>query len=218
MLMTSQHPALAKPIVLQINGLCFGYPQRPLFSHLTFGIPAGVSLVLGGDGSGKTSLLQILAGALPAQAGELQINGVSLKEAPNAYLARLFWADPRSDDLDQITALDYFERLHLRYPGFDVARVSDLTEGLALGPHLHKPLFMLSTGSKRKVWLAGAFAAGAAITLLDEPFAALDKPSIGFVTELLEEAAQHPTRAWVVAAYEAPAAVPLACVIHLPAS
>jgi energy-coupling factor transporter ATP-binding protein EcfA2 len=75
---------------------------------------------------------------------------------------------------------------------------------------------MLSTGSKRKVWLAGAFASGATVTLLDEPFAALDKASIGFVMELLEEAAHHPKRAWVLAHHEAPGAVPLAAIIEVP--
>ena len=74
---------------------------------------------------------------------------------------------------------------------------------------------MLSTGSKRKVWLAAAFASGAPVTLLDEPFAALDQASIGFVMELLQDAAQHPTRAWVLAHYEAPGEVPLAAIIEL---
>jgi energy-coupling factor transporter ATP-binding protein EcfA2 len=74
---------------------------------------------------------------------------------------------------------------------------------------------MLSTGSKRKVWLAAAFASGAAVTLLDEPFAALDKASINLVLELLQDAAIHATRAWVVADYEAPRGVPLALTISL---
>ena len=69
---------------------------------------------------------------------------------------------------------------------------------------------MLSTGSRRKVWLAAAFASGAALTLLDQPFAALDKVSMGVITELLQEAAGHPERAWVVADYVAPPGVPLA--------
>jgi ABC-type Mn2+/Zn2+ transport system ATPase subunit len=74
---------------------------------------------------------------------------------------------------------------------------------------------MLSTGTKRKVWLAAAFASGAAVTLLDEPFAALDKTSIGLVIALLQEAAQHPTRAWVVADYAPPQGVALALTIDL---
>lgn len=80
---------------------------------------------------------------------------------------------------------------------------------------MNKQLYMFSAGSKRKVWLAAAFASGAAVTLLDEPFAALDKASIGFVVELLEDAADHPERAWVIADYEAPGDVRLASVIDL---
>ena len=60
-----------------------------------------------------------------------------------------------------------------------------------------------------------AFASGAALTLLDMPFAALDKGSIRFVLALLEEAATHPARAFVVADYTAPAGVPLAGLIDL---
>jgi energy-coupling factor transporter ATP-binding protein EcfA2 len=76
---------------------------------------------------------------------------------------------------------------------------------------------MLSTGSKRKVWLAAALASGAAVTLLDEPFAALDQASINFVLELLADATEHPTRAWVMADYTAPEGVPLAAIIDLDA-
>jgi len=74
---------------------------------------------------------------------------------------------------------------------------------------------MLSTGSKRKVWLSAAFASGAAVTLIDEPFVALDKRSIDFLLELLQDVADHPARAWVVADYTAPAGVPLAAMVEL---
>ncbi|OYU42303.1 MAG: ABC transporter, partial [Burkholderiales bacterium PBB4] len=64
-------------------------------------------------------------------------------------------------------------------------------------------------------WLGAAVASGASLTLLDEPFAALDKASIGCVLDFLTEAAGHRTRAWVVADYQAPAGVPLAHTIDL---
>ena len=80
----------------------------------------------------------------------------------------------------------------------------DLVEGFALGPHVHKPLYMLSTGSRRKVWLTAALAAGTALTLLDEPFAALDMPSVRFLREALNDASRHASRAWVLADHEAP--------------
>jgi len=173
-------------------------------------------LIRGGDGCGKTTLLRLLAGELPAAAGQLQINGIRLADSTLAYQQQVFWADPRSEAFEQISALAYFESVRPRYTGFDDVLLDHLIDGLSLAPFLEKPLFMLSTGSKRKVWLAAALASGAAVTLLDEPFAALDKSSIRFLLELLEDASTHPTRAWVIAAYEAPCHVHLALDIELP--
>jgi ABC-type multidrug transport system ATPase subunit len=213
---SKEYPAGLPPAVLQADGLYFAYPQRPLFTNWSARIPPGITLVRGGDGVGKTTLLRLLAGALPAQAGQLQIHGIRLAEQPQAYRQEVFRADPRSEAHDQITPTDWFKSLARLYPGLDQRTWSDLVEGLGLGPHLEKPIYMLSTGSKRKVWLAAGFASGAALTLLDEPFAALDKTSTGFVMEMLEEAASHhPARAWVLADYTAPGDVSLAGVIDL---
>lgn len=208
-------PTSATPTLLQGEGLCFSYPQRVLLTHLSVCIAPGVTLVRGDDGSGKTTLLRLLAGELPAQAGTLQVNGVRLGDSAVGYRQQVFWADPCSDAWDQTTPTDYFKSLPQLYPRFDAQLVDELTAGLSLTPHLDKPLYMLSTGSKRKVWLAAAFASNAAVTLLDDPFAALDKASIGFVLDLLADAAAHPTRAWVLADYEAPGEVPLAAIIEL---
>jgi ABC-type multidrug transport system ATPase subunit len=174
-----------------------------------------VTWVKGGEGCGKTTLLRLLAGALPVDAGRLQVNDLVLATQPVAYRQQVFWADPKSEAFEQVTPIAYLASLHGLYPAFDDALLSTLTEGLALTPHLNKPLYMLSTGSKRKVWLTAALAAGAAVTLLDEPFAALDLASVRFVLALLTDAAQHPTRAWLLADHVAPAGVPLASVLDL---
>lgn len=157
----------------------------------------------------------MLAGELPAHAGALRVNDIRLGDQPVTYRQQVFWADPHSRVFDQMTPVDYFLSLHCLYSRFDAQVLDGLMEGLSLAPHLAKPLYMLSTGSKRKVWLAAAFTSGAAVTLLDEPFAALDKASVGFVMELLEDAAEHPARAWVVAHHEAPGKLPLAAIIDL---
>ena len=95
-----------------------------------------------------------------------------------------------------------------------------MIEGLSLAEFLDKPLYMLSTGSKRKVWLAAAFACNADVALLDDPFAALDKPSIRYVTEVLRGLALQTQRALVITGYDAPKYdapdyVPLAGLIDL---
>ncbi|SDY81251.1 ABC transporter [Collimonas sp. OK242] len=201
--------------ILQAVNLTFHYPEQKLFSNWSADIPAGITLVRGGDGRGKSSLLRLLAGDLPAQAGELQINDVRLHEQSDAYRRQVFWVDPRSEAFDQMTAHEYFASLHAAYPGFDDGLLPALTEGLSLTPHLDKQLYKLSTGSKRKVWLAAAFAAGATLNLLDDPFAGLDKASINFVVKMLNQVAGNPGQAWVIALYEAPEGVPLAAVVEL---
>lgn len=201
--------------MIRILKLDFSYPDRALFTGWSADILPGVTLVRGGDGCGKSSLLRLLAGQLPPDAGELQIHGLSLREAPGTYRAQVFFTDPRTEAFEALTPLQYFEAQRLRWPAFDDRLLDQLLDGLALDDQMGKQIYMLSTGSKRKVFLAAAFASGAALTLLDMPFAALDKASIACVTGLLEEASTHSTRAWVLADYAAPVGVRLAGVIDL---
>lgn len=211
-------PEPTSPVLLQLQGVGFHYPQQQVLVGLSACLAGGVVLVRGGDGRGKTTLLRLLAGDLPLQTGQLLLSGRCSATQPQAYRQQVYWIDPRSQAHEQITALQYFAQLRQRYPGFpgaDAPRLDELITGLSLAPHVDKPLYMLSTGSKRKVWLAGALAAGATLTLLDDPFAALDKPSIGFALQQLSVAARDPTRLWVLSGYEAPGQIPLAQVIDL---
>ena len=224
-ILRADNPSIEMPIIknsmpnqvtqLQVEGLCFAYPQRKLFSDFSACIGPGLTLVRGGDGTGKSTLLRLLAGALPAQGGQLRLGGVSLQSDRQAYQSQVFWVDPQSSTLDGVSARDYFKSLPGMYPCFDDSLVLELSQALSLTPHLAKPMYMLSTGSKRKVWLAAAFASGAALTLLDAPFSALDLASVRRVMALLEESARHPTQAWVLADHEAPDDLTLTQVIEL---
>ena len=208
----------AKITILQIEDLSFQHDStgsKTLFMDWSTHILAGVTLVSGGEDSGKTTLLRLLAGELTANTGELIINNISLRHQHQAYKQTVFWANPRNETFDQLTLSAYFESQKRNYASFDDALLADLIDGLSLTEHLHKNIYMMSAGSKRKVWLAAAFASGAAVTLIDEPFAALDMASIGFVKRLLSEAADHSSRAWVIADYEAPKGLKLAATVDL---
>jgi len=201
--------------LLQAHGLNFSYPGQTLFSDWSGEIVAGINLVRGGDGRGKTSLLQLLAGEVEAESGQLQIQDVFLHEQAAQYRRQVFWVDPRTEAFDQLGVQEYFSSVRGNYPQFDNVLLDNAIEGLGLTPHLHKQLFMLSTGSKRKVWLAAAFAAGAKINLLDDPFAALDKASIEFIVTRLNQFASESDRAWVLAMYVTPQGLPLSALIDL---
>jgi ABC-type multidrug transport system ATPase subunit len=204
------------PPVLSARDLEFAWPDGiPLWPILNLDIPPGVSLVQGAEGSGKTTLLKLLSGDLSPRNGRITIGDASLDAQPQTYRQRVFRTDPRSAALDGFTPNAWFDAMSRRYPDFRLAALPDLVEGFSLNAHVHKPMYMLSTGSQRKVWLCAALAAGTAVTLLDEPFAALDMRSIHFLKQCLQDAAQHPMRAWVLADHEAPEGLAMACTIQV---
>jgi translation initiation factor RLI1 len=166
-------------------------------------LPPGLVAVTGGERTGKTSFLRRLSGDLPALTDD---------EAPPADAQ---WLDLRLPTQDDETPQQVWEALRARSTQWNADLHQELIEALSLSPHLDKTLFMLSAGSRRKVALAGLLACGATVTCLDQPFAALDAASIRVVCDFLRDMAQHPTRTWVVADYEADAGLPWRQVISL---
>lgn len=204
------HPGAS---ILQAERLCFGYfpaPAPPLFNQLSLALPPGLTFLGGAESTGKTTLLQLLAGVLPVS-GELRIQGVSLGQNPIAYRRQVAWLDPKVTTLDSQTARQIFAAL----PDCDRMVLQAHIDGLSLAPHLDKSLTMMSTGTRRKVLLAAALAAEAPATLLDQPFNALDRPSIDYLLAVFAQASRQAARAWVVADYEPPPGVELAGMIEL---
>ena len=204
-----------RPVILQIRQLTFGYAGHPLFNAWSGALPAGITIVRGGDGRGKSSMLKLFAGELSAPSGELEILQTSLQQQADKYRSQVFLSAPESHAYDQMSIREYLASLRSAYPTFDEMLLPGLIDGLSLTTHMDKQLFMLSTGSKRKVWLCGAFAAGATLNLLDDPFAGLDKRSIEFVTRQLKRVAEKQDQAWVLALYVLPEDIPFASVIDL---
>lgn len=155
--------------------------QTPLLQWQGMCILPGLNAVSGDEGSGKTRLLRELAEST----------------------ADALWLDLRLPGHDEHTPDQVWTGLQARCPRWNAELQADLTDALQLQDHLGKKLFMLSAGSRRKVALVGLLASGATITCLDQPYAALDMASIRTLREFLSDMAGHPTRAWLVADYEA---------------
>ena len=204
--MSNELTSLTPPL-LQAECLGFAYPGFQLLADLSFAIHPGLSWVHGGDGRGKTTLLRLLAGQLQPGTGTI-----------HRRAAPVFLQHPADPGHDTTLASAWLTALQARHPSWNTALAQTLTEAFVLADHLAKPLFMLSTGSRRKLGLVAAAACGAPLTLLDSPFAALDAPSVRVLTQLLTEAAAGRERAWVVADGQLPqglAGVALAARIDL---
>lgn len=204
----------AQPPVLHATGLSGGPGDADLFQHIDVHLPAGVSALIGDEGSGKTSLLRLLAGDLLARSGQLRLQGADCAWA-HVQPASVFWLDLRLPTLDAQTPAQCWDQWRETLPLWNASLQQALVTALHMTPHLDKRLDMLSTGSRRKVGLVAALACGATVTLLDQPFVSLDAASIRVIQDVLTDAAEQPNRAWLVADYETTLDGPLASVLHL---
>jgi ABC-2 type transport system ATP-binding protein len=203
--------------LLRIEGLRVGYPgDAPLVSGWSARIGAGITQLYGDTGSGKTSLLRVLAGDAPAMAGDLTLAGAVCSDDIARYRSHVFHVDARTERFDQMPGRLCLAALAEGDAAVDVGLRESLVEAFGLLPHIDKPLYMLSTGSKRKVWLAAALSCGRALTLLDEPSAALDTGSRARLWQALGQVAQRHDRAVIVASSERIDEVPLTACIELP--
>ena len=159
-------------------------------------LPPGLVAVIGDERTGKTTLLRRLAGEGPG--------------APDGL-----WLDLALPGDDQRLPADVWADLRVRHPSWNDTLHADLVEALGVTPHAYKPLYMHSTGSRRKVALAGLLSAGARVTCLDQPFAALDAAPARVLREFLADMADHATRTWVMADYTADPRLPWRQVIEL---
>jgi ABC-type multidrug transport system ATPase subunit len=192
------------PSHLHVTALSGGPGNLPLIQNLTHAWSAGVHWICGDEGTGKTTLLRLLAGDLPTMTGS-----VSRPEGG------VFWVDLQGAAHDQVLVQDCWDAMRKNCPRWHEELLQQLISDLDMDQHRHKRLNMLSTGSRRKVMVIGALASGATVTLLDQPFVSLDLASIQTIQDFLSEAAEHPQRAWIVADYEVPAGWPHRGVLDL---
>lgn len=150
---------------------------RLVFTGLGFGLDQGEALLLTGrNGSGKSSLLRLLALLTPRLRGSLAWTGVEVAEQPDAWRQALAWlghADAIKSDLTVRESLQGAQVL--RKGGAD--SLDHALGRFDLTPIADRPGRYLSAGQRRRAALAGVMLSGAPIWLLDEPASGLDEPS-----------------------------------------
>lgn len=215
--MTSEQVARAGPVLgLSVEGLTYSWPGTRLCADWTHAFDPGLTVVVAEDGAGKTTLLRLLAAELKPETGQLNLFGCPAWPQPDPYRQQVFWCDPASDVYDLLSGHDYVQLRRRAHARWDDGVCDDVLAHLELTDHLAKPLHGLSAGMRRKLRMAAAFASGAPLTLLDTPFAALDRRSCAQVGELLQAAAQVDHRVVVATGYEPPQGVTAAHLLNWP--
>ncbi len=151
---------------------------RDVFAGLAFSLPPGGALLLtGANGSGKSSLLRLMAGLLRPAGGEILWDGQTICEEPEAHAARLHYLghlDAVKPVLSVRENLRFWTALRRGSTAIEAA-----LEHFALGELADLPGRLLSAGQRRRLALARLLASPADLWLLDEPSVGLDHNSVG---------------------------------------
>ena len=171
-------------VMLRLDNICKSYGKAQILNNACLEINKGdCTAVIGGNGCGKTTLIQILCGIIKADSGSILNGG---KPVNKADMKHLFGYLPQTDPL--IDELSVKDNLKLWYSAMDIPFKNDtLIKKLGIDKYLNKPVNKLSGGMRRRVSLCIAMANKAPILVMDEPTTALDLVAKAEIWELLDD-------------------------------
>jgi len=172
--------------MLKVTNLSCQRGYNQLFSNLNFNVNTGDILrITGTNGSGKTSLLKILAGLNAPEEGETTFNNHSVKS--DEYQNEVFYLGHLSAISAELTCIENLKFLTGLNKSIDQHLLIESLDQVGLKGYEDEYCAKLSAGQKRRVILAGLFVSNAKIWLLDEPFTALDPHGVKIVEDRISK-------------------------------
>ncbi|MFG6561901.1 ABC transporter ATP-binding protein [Sulfitobacter sp. 1A15299] len=168
---------------LETRDLGAGYEKRVILEGVTLTVPAGqITAIVGGNASGKSTLLRTLARILQPKAGAVLLDGASVHQMKSRKLAQVMGLLPQSPIAPEgIAVADLVGRgrhphqgLFSRWSAEDDRAVARALAATGTEELAERDLDTLSGGQRQRVWIAMALAQETDLLLLDEPTTFLD--------------------------------------------
>ena len=182
---TTTQPALKAAPRIAFKGVTFAYAQaeEPVLSHLTFDCPTGqTTAIIGGTGSGKSSVVSLIPRFYEIQEGRIEIDGVEIREMSQQTLRDKIGFIPQKAFLFSGTIESNLRQGNPNATEADlnralrIAQAADFVNALPLG--LKSPVSQggsnFSGGQRQRLAIARALAKPAGIYIFDDSFSALD--------------------------------------------
>ncbi len=163
---------------MDITGIdiCKSFHNKPVIRNISLSIPSGeIICLLGPSGAGKTTLIRLLIGAIPADKGEIRYDNTSI---PNLKLLKKVGFMPQNDaiyeDLSGLDNLSFFAELYGMKKKDYSRRIDEVLKLVDLNGDSQKPVREYSGGMKKRLSLAASLLHEPEVLLLDEPTVGID--------------------------------------------
>ena len=177
--------------MLKIEHLTKAYGEKKAVDDLNLHIaPGEIYGFIGHNGAGKTTTLKSVAGILQFDAGEIYIDGMSIKENPLECKRRFAYIPDNPDLYDYMTGIKY---LNFIADIFGVGanerqvRIRKYADAFELTADLAQPIAAYSHGMKQKLAIIAAWLHEPKLILMDEPFVGLDPKASHLLKEMMRE-------------------------------
>lgn len=197
--------------MLELRDITFSYPQAEFVLKLeSFEAAAGEAVaIVGASGCGKTTLLQLAAGILSPQSGEVivsgdRLSGFSSGERADYRLRNIGLVFQEFELVEHLTVRDnILLPIHLGLPeGETRRRCEEMAEVTGIFRHLSRSARKLSQGERQRVAICRALAIAPPLILADEPTGNLDPANKRAALDLLIEQSRKNQSALVVATHD----------------
>ena len=177
--------------MLNIEHLTKTYGEKKAVDNLSLHIaPGEIYGFIGHNGAGKTTTLKSVVGILQFDAGEITIDGISIKENPLECKRRFAYIPDNPDLYDYMTGIKY---LNFIADIFGVganerqARIRKYADAFELTADLAQPIAAYSHGMKQKLAIIAAWLHEPKLILMDEPFVGLDPKASHLLKKMMRQ-------------------------------
>ncbi len=175
--------------MLRIENLTKTYGEKKAVDDLSLHIQAGeIYGFIGHNGAGKTTTLKACCGILGFEAGEIFVDGISIKEDPIACKKMLAYIPDNPDLYAYMTGVQYLNFVADIYKVPAATRKERMEKygaALEILSDLAMPISSYSHGMKQKVAVIGALIHAPKLLIMDEPFVGLDPKASHTLKELM---------------------------------
>jgi ABC-2 type transport system ATP-binding protein len=182
---------MTSPLTLSVRDLTRRHDSRVVVEGVSLELRRGEVLgLLGHNGAGKSTTLQMICGALPPHSGKIEVCGFDILRHPRdakACIGFLPEHPPLYREMSVDDQLSFAARLH-HVPASQIAeRLADTKQRCGLQDCGKKLIGTLSKGYQQRVGIAQAIIHNPAVVVLDEPTVGLDPSQIRDIRTLIRE-------------------------------